>query len=630
MRTFIKIVLLLLLPSFIMAQQDPTWGFVNKQQADSLRIVIKNTPNDTLKMSAYRLLGFYYQEIKEDSSLYFHEQQLALAKKLNIKLWQADAYSQMGYVLDVAGNYPKSFESFSEGLKIADDSTNESSNWYVSKFSNAKNFHDARLAILAMIYHDMGNLYGSVGEKEKQKSYYQEAIKIGERINNGKILALSFGSIAIFYSLDSAIILNKKALYYSNECGYKKYDGNTLVAIGIAFYQKSILDSVKKYFLEAIQTDQKQDNHRNLVYSYIGTAHIYSVQHNKDSCMYFTLKALETAQSTGERNELLSAYGNMSHTYKFINKIDSAYKYEQLANTLNDSLKNARINKLSEYQKLAFKDQLRLQELENEQVLTAARTRTYALLAGLCVFLITGLQLYRNNRQKQKANKELGEKNKIITEEKQRSDELLLNILPSEVADEIKQHGFSKAKTYSMVTVMFTDFKDFTTVSEKVSAELLVDEIDYCFSAFDNIVQKHKVEKIKTVGDSYICVGGMPALNFTHATDIINAAIEIRNFMLNRKKEKEAKGEIPFELRIGIHTGPVVAGIVGVKKYAYDIWGDTVNLAARVEQNSEAGKINISGSTYELVKDKFKCEHRGKIQAKNKGEIDMYFVESVS
>ncbi len=120
----------------------------------------------------------------------------------------------------------------------------------------------------------------------------------------------------------------------------------------------------------------------------------------------------------------------------------------------------------------------------------------------------------------------------------------------------------------------------------------------------------------------------MPALNFTHATDVIHAAIEIRDFMLNRKKEKEAKGEIPFELRIGVHTGPVVAGIVGVKKYAYDIWGDTVNLAARIEQNSESGKINISGSTYELVKDKFKCEHRGKIEAKNKGEIDMYFVEN--
>ncbi|MBL0096685.1 MAG: hypothetical protein IPP46_09470 [Bacteroidetes bacterium] len=146
-------------------------------------------------------------------------------------------------------------------------------------------------------------------------------------------------------------------------------------------------------------------------------------------------------------------------------------------------------------------------------------------------------------------------------------------------------------------------------------------------SAFDFILQKYKIEKIKTIGDAYMCASGLPVPTYTHALDMIQAAIEIRNYMLERKKEKEARGEIPFLLRIGIHTGPVVAGIVGVKKYAYDIWGDTVNLAARMEQNSESGKINISGSTYELVKEKYNCVHRGKIQAKNKGEIEMYFVE---
>ena len=152
-------------------------------------------------------------------------------------------------------------------------------------------------------------------------------------------------------------------------------------------------------------------------------------------------------------------------------------------------------------------------------------------------------------------------------------------------------------------------------------------EIDYCFSAYDNIIQKYAVEKIKTVGDAYMCASGMPVLTFTHADDMINAAMEIRNFMLQRKKEKEDKGEIPFVARIGIHTGAVVAGIVGIKKFAYDIWGDTVNIASRMESSGEAGKINISGATYELVKDKFKCIHRGKIMAKHKGEIDMYFIE---
>jgi class 3 adenylate cyclase len=208
-----------------------------------------------------------------------------------------------------------------------------------------------------------------------------------------------------------------------------------------------------------------------------------------------------------------------------------------------------------------------------------------------------------------------------------RSEELLLNILPGEVAAELMLTGGAQPKAYTMVTVMFTDFKDFTSVSEKVSAELLVEEIHYCFSMFDRILQNYPIEKIKTIGDAYLCAAGLPVSNYTHATDMVRAAMEIRDFMLERKKEKEAKGEIPFVLRVGIHTGPVVAGVVGVKKYAYDIWGDTVNLAARMEQNCDPGKINISGSTYELVKDKFKFEYRGKIDAKNNGQIDMYFVE---
>jgi class 3 adenylate cyclase/AmiR/NasT family two-component response regulator len=243
---------------------------------------------------------------------------------------------------------------------------------------------------------------------------------------------------------------------------------------------------------------------------------------------------------------------------------------------------------------------------------------------------------YLENERKEKEelilnqNKMLEQKVEARTEqlnaEKKKSDDLLLNILPEEVAAELKQTGQCRPKTFSMVTVMFTDFKDFTSVSEKISAELLVHEINYCFSAFDGILEKHNIEKIKTVGDAYMCASGLPTLSYTHAFDMVTAGLEMKSFMLNRRKEKEGKGEIAFEIRIGIHTGPVVAGIVGTKKFSYDIWGDTVNLAARMETSCDPGNVNISGSTYELVKDKFTCTHRGKIQAKNKGEIDMYFV----
>ncbi len=211
-----------------------------------------------------------------------------------------------------------------------------------------------------------------------------------------------------------------------------------------------------------------------------------------------------------------------------------------------------------------------------------------------------------------------------LKDEKQKSDNLLLNILPEEVAEELKEKGTADAKLFNDVTVLFTDFKGFTTVSERLTAQQLVDELHTCFSAFDKIMEKYNIEKIKTVGDAYLAVSGLPVANLNHALDMVKAAIEIRNFIATRKQQ--LTGQETFDVRIGIHSGHVVAGIVGVKKFAYDIWGDTVNTAARMEQNSEAGKINISETTYELVNDKFNCEYRGEIEAKNKGKLKMYFV----
>jgi len=218
---------------------------------------------------------------------------------------------------------------------------------------------------------------------------------------------------------------------------------------------------------------------------------------------------------------------------------------------------------------------------------------------------------------------------KEVEKQFQRSEELLLNILPSEVAEELKAKGSAEAKTFDDVTVLFTDFKGFTNISERLTAKELVAEIDYCFKGFDAIIGKYNIEKIKTIGDSYMAAGGLPVKNKTHAADVVNAALEIRDFMDAHKQQRMAEGKEMFEIRIGIHTGPVVAGIVGVKKFAYDIWGDTVNTASRMESSGEAGKVNISATTYELVKDKFTCSYRGKVEAKKKGMVDMYFVDGI-
>ena len=226
------------------------------------------------------------------------------------------------------------------------------------------------------------------------------------------------------------------------------------------------------------------------------------------------------------------------------------------------------------------------------------------------------------------ARMEINKRTQQLTVEKIKSDELLLNILPIETAEELKATGHAKAKFYESVTVFFTDFKDFTAISENMTANELVAELHLCFSRFDTILRKYNIEKIKTIGDAYMCVAGLPVINHTHPFDALEAAIEIKECMAQYNKEKEEQGKTGFDVRIGIHTGPVVAGIVGLDKFAFDIWGSTVNTASRLEKSSEPNKINISSSLYHIIKGKYNCIPRGKINVKGLGEIKMYFVQA--
>jgi len=214
-----------------------------------------------------------------------------------------------------------------------------------------------------------------------------------------------------------------------------------------------------------------------------------------------------------------------------------------------------------------------------------------------------------------------------LDKEKKVSEKLLLNILPEEIAAELKVSGTATARLFESVTVLFADFKGFTQLSEKLTPTDLVNEIHYLFSAFDEIVEKNGLEKIKTIGDAYMAVSGLPLINSNHAINAVKAACEIRSFMQSYQTQRAAIKKPFFEARIGLHSGSVIAGIVGTKKFQYDIWGDTVNLASRMESSGEPGKVNISDSTNQLVKNHFSTSYRGKIIAKGKGEVDMYFVE---
>lgn len=272
--------------------------------------------------------------------------------------------------------------------------------------------------------------------------------------------------------------------------------------------------------------------------------------------------------------------------------------------------------KYEQQKKIAQAEQEKKDALAKAELTKSNNVRNMSMGGAATALLLLGFAGWSYNQKRKDRNK--------IAKEKKKSEDLLLNILPQEVAQELKEKGKSDAKYYDEVSVLFTDFVNFTATSEKIGVQELLEELNICFTEFDNIMGRHGLEKIKTIGDAYLAVSGLPTESKEHAKNAIKASQDILDFIEERKKVSPHA----LDLRIGIHSGHVIAGIVGVKKFAYDIWGDTVNTAARMEQNGEKGKINISKNTFELVKDDFHTTHRGKISVKGKGELDMYFVEA--
>ncbi|MEM6379137.1 MAG: adenylate/guanylate cyclase domain-containing protein [Bacteroidota bacterium] len=272
--------------------------------------------------------------------------------------------------------------------------------------------------------------------------------------------------------------------------------------------------------------------------------------------------------------------------------------------------------------------QLIIQEAKNQLMESkmAVEHRNQIILGsagGLLFFILTSLLLYSRFKTKKRSAKALAAKNEEIQRERKRSEELLLNILPATIAEELKSTGKAKAQHFKEVTVFFSDFKNFTRDAEALGPEKLVEELDKIFRKFDEIISQYPdIEKIKTIGDAYMCASG-----FTNRTtlpnNLVKAALEMQAYLAEKAKTQPRLSQA----RIGLHTGEVTAGVVGSKKFAYDIWGDTVNIASRMESKGEPGRVNISGETYGRINYRFNCTARGKIQAKNKGFIDMYFVE---
>jgi len=390
-------------------------------------------------------------------------------------------------------------------------------------------------------------------------------------------------------------------------------------------------DAMSTYAKMVSLKETKELERKRLEYEYskredsIRQQKMMAEEHLKEQAQQLSQKQQElqrtnqTLSATEKEKEDTRLALHKTQTDLLVEKSNSEEKEKELTVAEQEKALQA-VNMQLQQSKLQLQqNELQLQQsdlLNKDKVIEQRRKERNFYILGIIGLLAVSLLAYRSVRVQKRYNL-------ALLKEKKRSEDLLLNILPVEVAAELMEKGFADAKHFDDVTVLFTDFVSFTSIAETMSPQQLVSELHVCFKAFDGILSKYHIEKIKTVGDAYMAVSGLPAPNANHAADIVSAAIEIRDFMLRRKVEM---GNGTFSIRVGINSGNVVAGIVGVRKFSYDIWGDTVNIAARMEQNSEEGKINISESTYQLVKDKYGCIYRGKIEAKNKGHIDMYYL----
>jgi class 3 adenylate cyclase len=301
-----------------------------------------------------------------------------------------------------------------------------------------------------------------------------------------------------------------------------------------------------------------------------------------------------------------------------------AYINENAYSRLSDSLANFKTDSIQSAFELGLKEkEIKLSKADlqiAEQEIGRQKLVRNAFLVGFALVVTLIGILYRDYKNKIKTNK-------LLDQRKAEIEGLLLNILPFEVAAELQKTGKSQPRYYESTTVMFTDFVGFSRIAETLTPQEITAELNEFFTEMDEIIDKYGIEKIKTIGDSYMCAGGIPTPSTTHPIDMVRAGLEIVEYLRKKNKAREEAGLAQWEIRMGLNTGSLVAGVVGKKKYAYDIWGSAVNIASRMESNGQPGMLNISASTYELIKDQFECEYRGKIYAKNVGEIDMYFVK---
>ena len=567
---------------------------------------------DYLHATAVYLQGNYTDAI--------HYNQLSFNKAESIpdKNMMATNLNLFGLIYEKQGSYSRALDYHQRSLKLAEE------------------LEDQRGVAFSL--NNIGEILNSQGKSLEALDYFQRSLTLLEGLGENQWIANALMNIGMCYASQGnhARVFDYylPSLKIYEEIDDKRGIIQCLHVIGESHYAMGDIPEALDYFGQSLDISEAIDYKRGAALSLTDIGNIYYDEKEYRRSLAYCQRSLGVAEAMGALELQRDACNCIYQNHREMGDTRLALSSLQKLNALDDSLKRQETAKSLQQMEMNFQalqdslaraeEQRRVKEAYEEEARQDKMARNISVGIGLFALLLAG-GYYSRWRYVRRSKT-------IIEKEKDRADRLLLNILPEEIAEELKENGKAAAREFENVSVLFTDFVDFTAISSKLSAVELVKEINACFEAFDGIIEKFKVEKIKTIGDAYMAAGGLPVQSAEAARNTVLAALEMQQFITARKAEKARQGETAFAMRAGIHSGHVVAGIVGVKKFQYDIWGDTVNTASRIESKSEAGQVNISRSTWEQIKDdpQFTCTPRGRIAIKGKGAAEMYFVEQRS
>lgn len=603
MRQYILQLLVCLFPLLMLGQQT-----TSKLVSDGFNSKLKTEKRIQSLHSAAELMT----NTSPDSSILVLDKADQLNKKLNNVRFQQENHLIRAKTLLIQGVYPKALEFAQKALKLSEQLKNKE--------------------LISDCYSVIGQIYERQQNNQQAAAYHIKGLKLNRSMGDSVRIATSLSLLGNIYGATKqavkALKSYRESLSYINEklnpeqvgvaygnIGYVYYEEGSRIKLSNATKAKRYFDQSLEASMKAKQLFEELNNRRFSIIAELNIGLVYNELKDFGTAKKWCLSAFTTAEELKIPPLIRDACDCLYKSSKGSGNMTEALNYFEIYKEMNDSIQNIDNERSMVEKELNFKyekeqlgDSLEYAQKEIIADSQIQKQRIGLISTGGILLLIIVLMV-------------------VVVKGKKRSEELLLNILPFETAQELKKKGYAETKNFESATVLFTDFKGFTTISELLSPKELITEIDTCFKGIDRIMEKYQIEKIKTIGDAYMAAGGLPNKNTSHPLDVVMAAQEILLLIESLKHERIEKNLPYFDIRIGIHTGPVIAGIVGFKKFSYDIWGDTVNIASRMESSGEINKINVSGATYECIKEHYQCTYRGKIEAKNKGKIDMYFVD---